>query len=143
MIDTPPALGLVTLAALAAADVVVGPVECATEAYDQLRRLDEVIAQRIAPRMHPGQRLHWIVPTKYKHGRLIDREVVELLNEQYPGRVTSPIREAVAAKDAYTDGKPVSVYAPRHPVAEDYADALAPIIGQPAPTRKTPAPVPA
>ncbi len=143
VIDTPPALGLVTLAALAAADVVVGPVECATEAYDQIRRLDEVIAQRIAPRMRPGQHLHWIVPTKYKHGRLIDREVVELLNEQYPGRVTSPIREAVAAKDAYTDGKPVSVYAPRHPIAEDYADALAPIIGQPAPTRKTPAPVPA
>lgn len=142
MIDTPPALGLVTLAALAAADVVIGPVECATEAYDQLQRLDEVIAQRIAPRMHPGQRLHWIVPTKYRHNRLIDREVVELLNEQYPGRVTSPIREAVAAKDAYTDGKPVSVYVPRSAIAEDYADALAPIIGQPAPTRTTPAPVP-
>lgn len=42
VIDTPPALGLVTLAGLAAADVVVGPVECATEAYDQLQRLDQI-----------------------------------------------------------------------------------------------------
>lgn len=142
VIDTPPALGLVTLAALAAADVIVAPVECATEAYDQLRRLDEVIARRIAPRMRPGQQLHWIVPTKYRHNRLIDREVVELLNEEYPGRVTSPIREAVAAKEAYTDGKPVGIYAPRAPIAEDYADAIAVIVGQPAPARTTPAPVP-
>ncbi len=143
VIDTPPAMGLVTLAALAAADVVIAPVECATEAYDQLGRLNEVIDRRIAPRLRPGQQLHWIVPTKYRHRRLIDREVVELLTEQFPGRVTSPVREAVAVKDAYTDGKPVSVYAPGSPIAEDYADALATIIGRPAPQRKSPAPIPA
>lgn len=142
VIDTPPAMGLVTLAALAAADVVIAPVECATEAYDQLGRLIEVIEKRIAPRLHPGQRLHWIVPTKYRHNRLIDREVVDVLTEQFPGRVTNPVREAVAAKDAYTDGKPVGVYAPRSPIAEDYAQAFAMITGNPAPQRKTPAPVP-
>jgi chromosome partitioning protein len=143
VIDTPPALGLVTLAALAAADVVVAPIECATEAYDQLGRLDEVIARRIAPRLRPGQRVHWIVPTKYRHRRLIDRDVVDVLTEQFPGRVTSPIRDAVAAKDAYTDGKPVSVYAPGSPIAEDYAHAIALIIGQPIRERTTPGPVPA
>ncbi|SJN25287.1 Chromosome (plasmid) partitioning protein ParA [Microbacterium esteraromaticum] len=133
VIDTPPALGLLTLSALAAADVVIAPVECATEAYDQLGKLDQFIAQRVAPRLRPGQRLHWVVPTKYHNRQLIDREVLELLTEQYPGRVTSPVREAVAAKDAYTDGKPVSVYAPRSAIAEDYAQTLATITGIPVP----------
>lgn len=133
VIDTPPALGLVTLAALSAADVVIAAVACETEAYDQLDRLVEVIAQRIAPRMKPGQQVHWIVPTRHDSRRLLDREVVEMLSEQHPGRVTRPIREAVAARDAYTSGMPVSVYAPGSGIATDYAEALAPIIGTPEP----------
>lgn len=128
VIDTPPALGLVTLAALAAADVVIAPVPCETEAYDQLDRLVEVIAQRIAPRMKRGQRVHWIVPTRYDSRRLLDRDVVESLNQRWPGQVTSPVREAVAARDSYTSGMPVSVFAPGSAVAADYAAALAPII---------------
>lgn len=132
VIDTPPALGLVTLAALAAADVVVAAVACETEAYDQLDRLVDVIEQRVAPRLHRGQRVHWIVPTRHDSRRLLDREVVDMLEEQFPGQVTSPVREAVAARDAYTAGQPVSIYAPGSGIAQDYAAALAPIIGQPA-----------
>lgn len=128
VIDTPPAVGLVTLAALAAADVVIASVVCKTEAYDQLDRLVAVIDQRIAPRMRPGQRIHWIVPTMHDARRLLDRDVVELLNERFPGQVTSPVREAVAAGDAYTSGQPVSVYAPSSPIAADYAAAVALII---------------
>lgn len=128
VIDTPPALGIVTLAALAAADVVVAAIACETEAYEQLDRLEQVIAQRVAPRLHKGQRVHWIVPTRYDSRRLLDREVVEMLNERYPNQVTSPIREAVAARDAYTAGMPVSIYAPASGIAADYAAALAPII---------------
>ncbi len=128
VIDTPPAMGLVTLAALAAADVVVAAVACATEAYDQLDRLAEVIAQRIAPRLRPGQRVHWVVPTRWDGRRLLDREIVETLTEQHPGRVTPPVREAVAAKDSYTAGQPVSRYAPRSGIAADYAAAMATII---------------
>ncbi len=128
VIDTPPAMGLVTLAALAAADVVVAAVACATEAYDQLDRLAEVIAQRIAPRLRPGQVVRWIVPTRYDGRRLLDREIVETLQEQHPGKVTPPVREAVAAKDSYTAGQPVSLYAPRSAVAGDYSAAMAAII---------------
>lgn len=128
VIDTPPAMGLVTLAALAAADVVVAPVPCETEAYDQLHRLVQVIEQRIAPRMRPGQRVHWVMPTRYDGRRVLDRDVVDMLTEHFPGRVTSPVREAVAARDAYTAGQPVSIYAPRSGIAADYAAALAPIL---------------
>lgn len=129
VIDTPPALGLVTLAALGAADVVVAAVACETESYDQLDRLVQLIAERIARGMRPGQQVHWIVPTRYDGRRRLDREVVDELNKHYPGRVAAPVREAVAARDAYTSGMPVSIYAPDSPIAQDYAAALAPIIG--------------
>lgn len=142
VIDTPPALGLVTLAALAAADVVIAAVACETEALDQLGRLEDVIAARIARGMRPGQAVHWIVPTRYDHRRLLDREIVDILQETYPGRVTSPVREAVAARDAYTAGQPVSRYAPDSPIADDYYDALRPALGLPDRERATAAPVP-
>lgn len=128
VIDTPPALGMLTLAALAAADVVIAAVACETEAYDQLGRLVDVIASRVAPRLRSGQQVHWIVPTRYDGRRLLDREVVEALEAKHPGRVTTPIREAVAARDAYTAGLPVSLYIPGSGIAEDYAAAMAQII---------------
>lgn len=130
VIDTPPALGLVTLAALAAADVVVAPVACEAEAYEQLDRLERFIEQRVARRLRPGQRVHWIIPTRYDARRLLDREVVEMLTEKHAGQVTSPVREGVAARDAYTAGQPVSGYAPRSNVATDYAAAVAPILAR-------------
>lgn len=128
VIDTPPALGLLTLAALAAADVVIAPVACETEAYDQLPRLQSVIENRIAKRLHPGQKIHWIIPTRHDARRLLDREIVESMHNEYPGQVTAPVREAVAVRDAYTAGMPVSVYAPGSPIGEDYATALQDII---------------
>jgi chromosome partitioning protein len=128
VIDTPPALDLITLTGLAAANVVVAALACETEAYDQLGRLAQVLEERVAPRMRPGQRIHWIVPSRYDSRRRLDRDVLDTLAEEYPGRITSPIREAVAARDAYTSGMPVSLYAPGSGIADDYAAALAPIL---------------
>ena len=128
VIDTPPAIGLLTLAALAAADHVVVSLACETESFDQLDRLAAVIEARVAPRLRPGAQIGWIVPTRHDGRRRLDREVVELLTERYPGRVASPVREAVAARDAYSAGMPVSLYAPTSAIAADYAAALAPLL---------------
>lgn len=129
VIDTPPALGVVTLAGLAAADVVVAAVACEGEAYDQLGRLVTVIEEKIArTRIRPGQSVHWIVPTRYDPRRLLDNEVLELLRTEYVGRVTTPVREAVAARDAYSAGMPVSVFAPDSPVSVSYEAALTPVL---------------
>ena len=128
VIDTPPAIGLLTLAALAAADQVVVSLACETESFDQLDRLAAVIEARVAPRLRPGAHIGWIVPTRHDARRRLDREVVELLHERYPGKVSTPVREAVAARDAYSAGMPVSLYAPTSAIAGDYARALAPLL---------------
>lgn len=127
VIDTPPALGVLTLAALAAANVVIAPVACEGEAYEQLDRLTRFVATRVA-RLHPDQTIHAVIPTRYDARRVLDREVVEMLGERHPGRVTHPVREGVAARDAYIAGQPVGAFAPTSGVATDYAAALGPIL---------------
>lgn len=129
VIDTPPALGVITLAALAAADVVIAPVTCEGEAYEQLDRLTRFITAKVT-RLRPDQSVHAIVPTRFDGRRVLDREVIDLLNERYPGRVCPPIREGVVARDSYLSGQPVGIFGPRSGVAKDYATALAMILDQ-------------
>jgi chromosome partitioning protein len=128
VIDTPPAMGIITLAALAAADQVIAAVACETEALYQLDRLAEVIQSRVRPVLRPGQNIHWIIPTRHDARRLLDREIIADLAKHWPGRVTNPIREAVAARDAFTAGLPVSIYAADAGIADDYRQALATIL---------------
>lgn len=116
VIDTPPSLWFLTRAALAAADVVVAPVTCEAEAYEQLDRLRLYIAAKVTP-LRPGQEIHAVIPTRYDSRRILDREVLAMLQARYPGKVQQPIREGVVARDAYVDRKPVSASAPESGVA--------------------------
>ncbi|MDO5066369.1 MAG: ParA family protein [Propionibacteriaceae bacterium] len=124
VIDTPPAIDLATLAALAAADQIIVPVVAAGEAFDQIDELQEIVQSRIAPRIHPGQHIDWIIPTQQRAGRCLDADVLTQLHHQWPGRVTPPVREAVAARESYLAGLPLSLYAPSSNIAADYRAAL-------------------
>lgn len=124
VIDTPPNVGQVTLAGLAAADHVIVSVQAATEAYDQIDRLEEVIARRLARRIRPGLAISAVIPALVDERRLIDRDVMTLLADRFGDRVTPPIRQAVAVRDAYTAGMTVSAYDPASSVAGDYTAAM-------------------
>ena len=134
VIDTPPSVGALTQAGLAAADVIIAPVTPSVEAYDQLRRLTAVLDARIAKRVNRGAQISWVVPVAFDsraaqgRGRLLDREILTQLRNTYPGRVTPPVRDSVTARDAYLESLPVGAYAPDTPVANDYATAAHVII---------------
>ena len=128
VIDTPPDLGIPTLTGLAAADVVIAAVETKTESYEQMRKLDQLVTERISRGLRRGQEVHWIVPCLYDKRRLLDQEVVEALQKGWPGKVTHPVRQAAAVADAYTARLPVSMFAGSSKVAADYAEALGPVI---------------
>lgn len=134
VIDTPPSVGALTQAGLAAADVIIAPVTPSVEAYDQLRRLAAVLDARIAKRVNRGASISWVVPVAFDsraaqgRGRLLDREILAQLCNTYPGRVTPPVRDSVTARDAYLESLPVGAYAPDTPVATDYATAARVII---------------
>lgn len=118
-------------------DDVVAAVACETEAVQAVGEIVHLIRTRVAPRLRPGQQLHWIVPTRFDGRRRLDNEVVDTLQENFPGRVTKPIREAVAARDAFTAGMPVTVYDPRSGIADDYREAVAAIIETTSQTEET------
>lgn len=124
VIDTPPNVGALTLAGLAAADHVIVSLQAATEAYDQLDRLEAIIAQRLTRRIRPELRIGAVIPAMVDSRRLLDREVLELLTQRYETRVTPPVRQAVSVRDAYTAGMTVSAYDPDSAVAADYAAAI-------------------
>ena len=134
VIDTPPSVGALTQAGLAAANVIIAPVIPSVEAYDQLRRLTAVLDARIAKRVNRGAQISWVVPVAFDsraaqgRGRLLDREILTQLRDTYPGRVTPPVRDSVTARDAYLESLPVGAYAPDTPVATDYATAAQVII---------------
>ncbi|WP_139738267.1 ParA family protein [Actinomyces wuliandei] len=138
VIDTPPSVGPLTQAGLAAAHTIIAPVTPTVEAYDQLKRLQAVLDARIRRRVNRSAKIGWVVPVMFDsraatgHGRLLDRDVLDQLSTTWPGRVTPTVRETVTARDAYLDNQPVSTYAPDSPVAADY-QAVTTLITQEAP----------
>ncbi|MBU2698864.1 MULTISPECIES: ParA family protein [Pimelobacter] len=129
VIDTPPSLHNLVRAALVAADVVVALVQCATEAFEAVADdLVPFVEQRVAARLRPGQRVHWFVPTMAFLQTSSTKDVLEMLEVDYPGRVTVPIRHTTDVKDGYTSGLPVGLYRPNSTAAQDYAVALATVL---------------
>lgn len=130
VIDAPPAMSGLTLAALAAADKVVAPVACEGQAVHQLERFRETISYHIARRVRKGQRIHSIIPTRYDGRRLLDRDVVLGLKNTYGDQilVTDPIRESQAVKESYVAQLPVGLYDASSNPAQDYARAFRRIV---------------
>jgi len=128
VIDTPPSLHNLVRAALVSADVVIAPVQCATEAFEAV--VDELVpfVERIGVRLKPGQKVHWFIPTMAFPQTNSTREVVEALNESFPGQVTVPIRHTTDVKDGYTSGLPVGLYRPNSTATQDYRLALGPVL---------------
>ncbi|MEG2578882.1 MAG: ParA family protein [Glutamicibacter sp.] len=125
VIDTPPGLGILTHAALAAADVIVAPMAAQVEAFDQIPILEEFVAKRIARMMRrPEAKVNWIMPTGFDTRQVLDREILQNLQDEYGERVTGMVRHSVKVKESYVAMMPPSVYAPDSPGAEDYKKAL-------------------
>lgn len=129
VIDTPPALGVLTLAALAAATDIIAPVTTSAEAFEQVGRLERFITTRVI-RLAPTAKITSFIPTRYDGRRLIDREIVEELTTQHGVKVTPTVREGVVAKDSYTSRQPVSGFDPTSGVANDYDKAITHLTNQ-------------
>jgi chromosome partitioning protein len=119
LVDTPPTLGYLSLAPLAASDRIVIPVEAHALA---LPGVASVIAsiERARRRVNPHLDLLGIVacrvnPTKHT------REVIGLLRSRFGDVVLEhSVRESIQVAEAPGLQLPITLYAPKSPVAEDY-----------------------
>lgn len=120
LLDCPPSLGLLTLNALTAADVVYIPLQAQYLAMQGLAKLQQVIAlagQQLNRRLQVGG----VFITQYDSRKVLHRNVKELA-EQTLGDVVckNTIRDNVALAEAPTAGQTIFQYAPKSNGAADY-----------------------
>lgn len=123
IIDTPPALGILTINALTAADYLLMPAQA--DAYSlrgitQLMRTVETV-RRYA---NPDLTVLGIVLTRYHARTILAQEIADLIEASAEGQglrlLNARIREATAVKEAQAYRRSIFEHAPKSNVAEDY-----------------------
>ena len=120
LIDCPPALGQLTINALAAAGEILVPVEASTMAVAGLAGLLRTVVQA---RKHLNADLVvcGIFACRVDSRTVLARDVVAALRESFPElALATTIRESVRLREAWGQAEPIDRFAPRSSGAEDY-----------------------
>ncbi len=120
LVDCPPTLGLLTLNALSAASQVLIPVEAHVMALSGVVSLMETVAV-VKERLNPGLSVCGVLACRVDRRTLHSMEVARILKEKFgPLMFATQIRENVKLAESPSFAKPVTLYAPSSPGAEDY-----------------------
>ena len=118
IIDCPPALGILTVNAMTAADTVIVPIQCEFYALDGLTQLIYTIGL-IQNSLNPDLEIEGVVFTMYDARTNLSLQVVENQNIY-----KTIIPRNVKLAEAPSHGLPINYYAPKSTGAESY-DLLA------------------
>lgn len=120
LIDCPPALGLLTLNALIAADAVLVPLQCeffALEGLSHLMRTIELITGKFNPRLQ----IQGLVLTMYDKRNNLSDQVAADVRGYFGAKVyDTVIPRNVKVSEAPSHGKPVLLYDMRCPGSQAY-----------------------
>jgi chromosome partitioning protein len=120
LVDCPPALGFLSVAALAACHQVFVPVEAHVMALSGLAALTHTV-ETVRERLNPELTLSGILACRVDSRTTLAREVVARLRERFGALVfKTVIRENVRLAEAPSFHQPITVYAPNSPGAADY-----------------------
>jgi chromosome partitioning protein len=120
LIDCPPALNLLTINALAAADAVLVPLQCEFYALEGLSQLLRTI-ERVRHGLNPRLDLAGVVLTMYDARNNLSEEVAADVRSHLGGKVfATVIPRNVRVSEAPSYGKPVLVYDQRCAGAQAY-----------------------
>ncbi len=109
-IDCPPALNLLTVNALVAADTVMIPVQCEYFALEGLAALLSVI-RRVRERLNPGLKIEGLLRTMFDPRNNLDREVSDEIQRRFGEQLyRTIIPRNVRLAEAPSHGKPVIAY---------------------------------
>jgi chromosome partitioning protein len=110
LIDCPPALGLLTLNGLVAADTVLVPLQCEFLALEGLSQLVRTI-DRVTSTFNPGLQLEGIVLTMYDSRNKLSSLVSDDVRSYFRDKVyDTVIPRNVRVSEAPSHGKPVLLY---------------------------------
>jgi chromosome partitioning protein len=132
LLDCSPSLGILTVAALTAADEVLIPLQCETLSHRGVGQLMETVAdvQRFT---NPSLHVAGLLPTLFDARTTHARAVLADLASRYHVRVFSPITRSVRFAEAPAAGRSILATAPSSRGAKDYRTLAAEVSHQSTP----------
>ncbi len=128
ILDCPPALDLLTLNALAAADSVLVPIQCEYLALEGVSELLDTL-MRIRRTLNPSLAIEGIVLTMYDERTTLSRQVASDLRSFFGSQVfESVIPRNVRLAEAPSHGKPIHFYDIHSRGAEAYINLAKEVI---------------
>lgn len=123
VIDTPPALGILTVAALTASDSLIIPAQADVYSLQGIGQLFDTI-QAIKEYTNPGLALDGIILTRHNSRNILSRDMAAAAEDTAAQMGTflyrTVIRESVAVKEAQANQRTIYDYAPKSNAAVDY-----------------------
>lgn len=133
IIDTPPALGTLTINALTACDSVIIPAQADIYSLQGIGQLNQTI-QTVKRYCNSDLTIKGIVITRYSPRAVLTRDMTDLLEDtakQLNTKVfASRIRECIALKEAQASQIDIFTYNPRSNAGIDYKALLEEMIGE-------------
>lgn len=121
LIDSPPALNVLSINILVAADELVIPIEPHPLSLMVLRRLFETIAR--VRRLNPDLRVHGFLPTKVHHSSRLAADMLATLNEEFSQYALLPaVPLSVKGAESAAERTSVLHYMPRSAIADAYRE---------------------
>lgn len=133
IIDTPPALGILTINALTACKKAIIPAQADIYSLQGISQLNNTI-QTVKKYCNPDLSIMGIVLTRYNGRSIIRREVAEMLEQTAQNLNTklfkAKIRECTALVEAQAIKQNIFSYAPKSNATADYKKLIAEILGE-------------
>lgn len=126
LIDSPPALNILSINILVAADTLVIPIEPHPLSLMVLRRLFETVNR--VRRLNPRLEVLGFLPTKVHHSSRLAADMLATLREQFPELPLLPaIPLSVKGAESVAEHSSILQYQPRSSLAAAYRQAAAEI----------------
>jgi len=131
IIDTPPALGILTINALAAANGCIIPAQADIYSLQGIRQLYSTI-DAVRKYCNPALKVMGILLTRYNSRTIISREVADMI-EEAAGELgaklyKAKISECTAIKESQAKRMNIFDYAPNCKAAQDYEELIKEIL---------------
>lgn len=130
LIDCPPALGLLTVNAMVAADKLLVPIQCEFYALEGVTKLLESM-KRVKSRLNPSLDIYGILLTMFDSRTTLSKQVADEVRE-YFGRLVfnTPIPRTVKLSEAPSFGQPITQYDPKGRGALSYNELAKEVIAR-------------
>jgi len=128
IIDTPPALGVVTINALTASEGAIIPAQADSYSLQGISKLQATL-EAVKRYTNPQLKLEGILLTRHNARAILSQDLADMMKAKagqmgtFVYNVT--IRECIAIKEAQTSQLDIFSYSPKSNAAEDYAEFIA------------------